>query len=430
MAEAPPLTPTILHVDMDAFFAAVEVLDHPELAGKPVLVGGTGNRGVVAACTYEARAFGVRSAMAMVKARQLCPDAIVLPGNFARYHEVSTQVHAVFAEVTDQIEAIGLDEAFLDVAPAVRRMGDPLEIAQYLRARIATTTGLRASVGIGTTKMVAKLASRQAKPRATATGVEDGPGVVVVPVGTERAFVAPLPVRALWGIGPSTAAKLAGVGITTVAELADIGEAVLIGLLGGGAGRHLSAMANGRDPDPVSGGRPVQSISQESTFPVDLHDAGELAAVLTEHAERVAAQLRSKGMVARTIAIKVRFGDFTTVSRRATQARGLNTGQAIAKVATDLLASVPLRGGVRLLGVGASGLSESADEQLTMFMDDGAVQAIEEEWTPVTTAIDAVRDRFGPTAVGLGRDLDASGLLDRTGRRPDRWGPTAPNPTP
>ena len=180
MAEAPPLTPTILHVDMDAFFAAVEVLDHPELAGKPVLVGGTGNRGVVAACTYEARAFGVRSAMAMVKARQLCPDAIVLPGNFARYHEVSTQVHAVFAEVTDQIEAIGLDEAFLDVAPAVRRMGDPLEIAQYLRARIATTTCLRASVGIGTTKMVAKLASRQAKPRATATGVEDGQGVVVV----------------------------------------------------------------------------------------------------------------------------------------------------------------------------------------------------------------------------------------------------------
>ena len=321
MAEAPPLTPTILHVDMDAFFAAVEVLDHPELAGKPVLVGGTGNRGVVAACTYEARAFGVRSAMAMVKARQLCPDAIVLPGNFARYHEVSTQVHAVFAEVTDQIEAIGLDEAFLDVAPAVRRMGDPLEIAQYLRARIATTTGLRASVGIGTTKMVAKLASRQAKPRATATGVEDGQGVVVVPAGTERAFVAPLPVRALWGIGPSTAAKLAGVGITTVAELADIGEAVLIGLLGGGAGRHLSAMANGRDPDPVSGGRPVQSISQESTFPVDLHDAGELAAVLTEHAERVAAQLRSKGMVARTIAIKVRFGDFTTVSRRATPVR-------------------------------------------------------------------------------------------------------------
>lgn len=420
---------TILHVDMDAFFASVEVLDDPSLRGRPVIVGGTGNRGVVAACTYEARVFGVRSAMPMFKARQLCPQAIVVPGNFARYQAVSSQVHGVFAEVTDLVEAIGLDEAFLDVAPAIRRLGPPVAIAHGIKDRVAEVTGLSCAVGVGTTKMVAKLASRRAKPTASPSGVIPGPGVVEVAPGEEAAFVAPLPIRALWGIGPQTAAKLAGVGISTVAELAALDESVLVGLLGLAAGRHLSAMAQGADPDPVTASRPVKSISQETTFPVDLVDRAEVDAVLVEQAGRVGAQLRAKGLSAKTISVKVRFGDFSTLSRQSTSRRGLDTGHAIAQVALELAGTIPLRGGVRLLGVGASGLAPAGIEQMAMFVDDGGTESVQDAWAPVTATIDAVKAKFGTTALGLGREL-GGGFRDQVAPRPERWGPTAPQEDP
>ena len=426
---APSRIPTILHVDMDAFFASVEVLDDPSLVGLPVIVGGTGNRGVVAACTYEARAFGVRSAMAMARARQLCPQAVILPGHFSRYQAVSAQVHEVFASVTDVFEPIGLDEAFLDVSPARRRLGDAQEIAVHLRHQVAERTGLTCSVGIGATKMVAKLASRAAKPTATRSGVVAGPGVVVVPIGEELAFLHPMAIRALWGIGPATAAKLERVGITTVGELAALDAAVLERLCGRALGQQLLAMANGHDGRAVESHRPMKSISQEQTFAVDLVHHDQARPILADQAERVAVSLRTKGVQARTISIKVRSASFTTLTRSHTVEVPIDTAPAILAVAEHLLDAVSFDGGVRLLGVAASGFDgRDGGSQLSLFEAPGAepAAALQASWSTVSGAVDEVRARFGAAALTTGQRLAAGASKDVDRPREERWGPLEP----
>ena len=259
----------VVHVDMDAFFASVEVLDRPELAGRPVIVGGTGSRGVVAACTYEARRYGVHSAMPMSLARRACPGAVVLPGRFDRYREISDRLHRILLDVTPIVERIALDEAFLDVSGAHRIFGDTTAIAHLLHDRVAGELHLPSSVGAGPVKFIAKLASEAAKPSATPAGIAAGAGVVVVGPAEVHAFLEPHPVGALWGVGPVAARRLASIGVVTVGDLAEVPERTIVRLLGARAGRQLARLARGLDDRPVVPDRPHKSVGKERTFPVD-----------------------------------------------------------------------------------------------------------------------------------------------------------------
>jgi nucleotidyltransferase/DNA polymerase involved in DNA repair len=261
----------ILHVDMDSFFASVEVLDDPSLAGKPVIVGGSGSRGVVASCTYEARAYGIHSAMPSVHARRLCPHAIFVAGRYDRYAQTSEQLHSILRRFTPLVEGIGLDEAFLDVSGARRLLGSASEIAWSIRSAVRHEMSLACCVGVARTKLLAKLASRAAKPKATAASVEPGHGVVVVRPDEEISFLRPLPIRALWGVGPATAARLAELGVVTVGDLVKIPDQTVQRVLGASNGRHLCALARGEDDRAVEPDRGVKSVGHEETFAVDLY---------------------------------------------------------------------------------------------------------------------------------------------------------------
>ena len=420
--------PTILHVDMDAFFASVEVLDDASLAGKPVIVGGAGARGVVASCTYEARAFGVRSAMPSVRARQLCPEAVFLPGHHSRYAEVSAQLHQILADVTPMVEPIGLDEAFMDVAGARRLLGPPEAIAHGLRRRVRDELHLGCAVGIGRSKMIAKLASRAAKPRATRAGLEPGPGVYLVAPAEELAFLHGHDVEALWGVGPATTNRLHELGVVTVGDLARLPLDTLVRRVGKAHGAHLAALARGDDPDPVNPNRPSKSIGHEETFSHDLVDPEELERHVLRMAESVATMLRAGSMSARTVTVKVKFADLSLQTRSRTLPRPLHTGGAIGQVAAVLLTGVDPGEGVRLLGVSASGLQAGGADQLSFDLGDGldeanaSAVATEQSWQEVTAAVDAVRSRFGSNAVG-----SVSMVTDQGVRVPARrdapWGP-------
>ncbi len=417
------LEPAILHVDMDAFFAAVELLDHPELAGRPVIVGGTGRRGVVASCTYEARRFGVRSAMPMFTALACCPSAVVLPGRHDRYAAVSEQIHQIFRSVTPLVEPVGLDEAFLDVTGARRLLGSPLAIAGQLKERIAAELSLSCSIGIGRSKLIAKLASEQAKPTVRPSGVAPGAGILLVASDEELAFLHPKAVESVWGVGPVTASRLHRLGLRTVGDLARVGPEVLVRALGQAHGTHLWSLAMGIDRSPVQAGRPSKSIGHEETFPADIVDLGELRRIVVTLADRVAGALGREQLCGRTVTLKVRFGDFTTVTRSHTLDQGIDAGPAIASVAVALLDGVELVAGVRLLGVSVSGLSApSAARQLSLPLrqpgasDPGA--AAQDAWEPVARALASIRARFGGRAV-----VPGSRVAPDTG---GRWGPTAP----
>jgi DNA polymerase-4 len=400
---------TILHVDLDAFYASVEVLENPSLRGKPVLVGGTGPRGVVAAASYEARRFGCHSAMPMGRARRLCPQAIVLPPRFELYGAKCRAVHEVFAAFTPLIEPIALDEAFLDVTGAVRAAsrlldrGDTLrppgrlygtgaEIGAAIRARVRAETGLTASVGVAPNKLLAKLASDDAKPD----------GMLVVEPGSELAFLHPHPVGRLWGVGPATLARLERFGVETIGDLAALPEASLVDTLGRAHGHHLHELACGRDDRPVEPDRETKSIGQEETFPRDVADREALGREVRRMAERVGTRLREHGLAGRTVTIKVRFPDFRTITRSSTLPEPFDVSAEIARVALALLDKVDTSGGVRLLGVSVSNLSAGAAHQATLF-DEGTGP---EPAAPIQAIVDEVRRRFGSGALGTASTLE------------------------
>jgi DNA polymerase-4 len=411
---------TILHVDMDAFYVAVEVRRRPELAGRPVVVGGTSGRGVIAAASYEARRFGIHSAMPTAHARRLCPSAVFLAGDYAAYEEASAAVHEVFRSFTPLVEGIALDEAFLDVTGATRLFGDGETIAHAIRARIADEQSLTCSVGVATTKLLAKLASVAAKPQVGANGVQPGPGVVVIAPGAELAFLHPLPVGRLWGVGPATRQRLERLGVRTVGDLAAVDVATLVHGLGKANGRHLHLLANGVDDRPVEPDRPLKSVGHEQTFSRDLFDRDELEVEIVRMADAVASRLRAQALAGRTVTLKVRFGSFATITRSSTVAAPLDLGNAIAGAARRLLDDVDLAPGVRLLGVAVSGLGPPVGEQLSL-----TDQAVDGDWDDATRAVDEVRHRFGPTAIGPASLVGQSGLkLTRRGSQ--QWGPDAP----
>ncbi|MGH8981725.1 MAG: DNA polymerase IV, partial [Acidimicrobiales bacterium] len=421
----------------------VEVLDDPRLAGKPVIVGGSGARGVVASCTYEARAFGVHSAMPSVRARQLCPDAAFLDGRHSRYAEVSARLRDVLETFTPLVEPIGLDEAFLDVQGAVRLLGPPGEIGRSIRVRVREELLLDCAVGAGRSKMIAKLASRAAKPRADRGGTRPGPGVVVVAPEEEIAFLHPLDVARLWGVGPVTAKRLHDLGVQTVADLAAVPPQVLVRALGRAQGTHLHSLSRGEDPDPVVAHRPVKSVGHEETFAEDVFDRETLRAHVLRMSESVATLLRGDERAARTITVKVKFPNFSIATRSHTLPLPLDTGGAIAAIADALLDAIELQLGVRLLGVSASGFEpSSAVRQLHFDLEpaqgegDGAAHTAElaaalaatrqEHWHGVTDAVDAIRERFGTSAVGTASMVGPAGIAVPA-RRDAPWGPRAPS---
>lgn len=426
--------PSILHVDMDSFFASVEVLDHPTLSGKPVIVGGSGARGVVASCTYEARAYGVHSAMPSVRARQLCPHAVFVDGHYGRYAEVSAQLRGVLFSFTPLVEPVGLDEAFLDIRGVLHLLGTPTTIGTAIRARVRDELNLDCSVGAGRSKMVAKLASRAAKPRAGAGGTRAGKGVVVIEAVDEIAFLHPMAVEQLWGVGPATAKRLSELGVATVGDLAALPQPVLVRALGKAHGRHLAALAHGEDPDPVVPDRPTKSVGHEETFREDILDRKVLQRHSVRMTESVAGHLRASAQSGRTVTVKLKFADFSLVTRSHTMSVGLDTGSAIGAIAAALLEAVELPMGVRLLGVSVSGLQpSSAGLQLRFDLHapitgtpaGGATDAAlrQEHWREVTAAIDAIRQRFGTAAVGTVSMVGPGGIVVPA-RRDAPWGPS------
>jgi DNA polymerase-4 len=427
---------------MDAFYAAVEALDDPGLRGRPLIVGGTGRRGVVASCSYEARAYGVRSAMPSGQARRLCQHAVFLAPRFERYAEMSSCIHAIFRQYTPLVEGIALDEAFLDVTGSARLFGSGPDIAVVIRRRVASELGLACSVGVAPVKFLAKLASEAAKPRVTPGAVNAGAGVVVIEPGQELSFLHPMPIESLWGVGPATAGRLRRLGVTTVGELAEVPLEVLEATVGGAHGRHLAELARGVDERAVEPDREVKSVSHEETYPVDLFERDELDREIVRMADAVAGRMRRAGLSGRTVGLKIRYGDFVTLTRSRTVAAGLAEGPAIAAIAGALLGSVDISPGIRLLGVGVSNLSPSggaAAEQMSLDLEAPAARggapepspapAPAESWRQASGAIDAIRDRYGDTAVGPARLLGRDGLqIKRPGDT--QWGPGERKPDP
>jgi DNA polymerase-4 len=408
---------TMLHVDMDAFFASVEIKKRPELRGLPVVVGG-GQRGVVAAASYEARRYGVRSAMSMSQALRRCPNAVVLPPDRGAYAAASAQVMAILRDVTPLVEPLSLDEAFLDVSGATRLHGRPGVIAEAIRARIAERLELTCSVGVAPTKFVAKLASARCKPD----------GMLVVPAARVLDFLHPLPVTALWGVGARTAEELHRLGVRTVGDLAAMPLDTLRRAVGGSSAEHLSALAHGIDPRPVDPDEVEKSISADRTLDEDLTTETDVLHELLRLAEEVGRRVRARGFAARTVGIKIRYADFRTVTRvRTLPSWTASTGE-IYETAVDLYRGLGLdRPRIRLVGVKCEGLREidSVAEQLTL--DMGADQPDAPPRSRADHAADAARARFGTAAVRPGsllaspesRSADGRGEgLDPSGRRP------------
>jgi DNA polymerase-4 len=375
---------TILHVDMDAFFAAVELLDHPELRGKPAIVGHPGPRSVVTSATYEARRFGVRSAMPVSQAMRLCPTAIILPPHMDKYREYSERVMAIFSEVTPLVEPLSIDEAFLDVSGARRLLGSPRRIAELIRSRVRDDTGLTCSVGAASTKFVAKLASGRAKPD----------GLLVIPASETLAYLRPLPVGALWGVGESTQQSLQRLGLRTVADLADTPLAVLQRAVGEASGRKLHDLANGIDPRSVVVTSREKSVGHEMTFEQDISDPVRLRRELLRLSSQVGARLRKHDLVGRTVALKLRFSDFRTVTRSRTLAEPTNVGRRIYEEVASIYDGLGLAGTpIRLIGVRIEQLDDAGGSRLALWDPD-------EEWREAERTLDQVSARFGRGAIG------------------------------
>lgn len=379
---------TILHVDMDAFYASVELVTRPELRGKPVIVGG-GGRGVVLSATYEARAMGVHSAMPMSRARRVAPDAIVIEPHHERYAEVSAGVMALFHSITPLVEPLSLDEAFLDVSGALRRLGSPTAIAELIRARVFDEQRITCSVGVASTKFIAKLASTQIKPD----------GLLVVPADQITAFLHPLPVGALWGVGERTEERLTSLGLRTVGDLAHTPVDTLVRALGPASGQRLHDLAWGRDDREVVPDAAEKSIGNEETFARDVDDPEVIAREILRLAQKVAARARRHEIRGRTVVLKVRFADFTTITRSRTLDTATDVGQVIYDTAVDLYAALRLqRARIRLVGVRLEGLVDLEDSAEQLLFDDG-LTASPVDRRAAEVAADRLRDRFGHDVV-------------------------------
>jgi DNA polymerase-4 len=409
---------TILHADMDAFFVSVELRRRPELIGKPVVVGGTGNRGVVAAASYEARRFGVHSALPSSIAKRRCPHAVFLPGDHDHYGEVSRQVRAVFDRYTPLVEPLSLDEAFLDVTGSLRLFGAGATIAQRIRDEIRDELELGCSVGVAPNKFIAKLASVEAKPRASAAGIDPGTGVWEVVPGGEQAFLDVLPAKRLWGVGPATLAKLERSGISTVRDLRAVDAAVLSTAVGGNLARHLTALSVGADDRPVEPDREAKSIGHEETFGSDTTLPSEMRTHLVRLADAVSARLRKAGVGARTLTLKIRFSDgFHTITRSTTHPEAIDSAEAIVEVLGPIMEMIDPSPGIRLVGVSGSNLGP-VFHQMTLDEagDDAPVHGATDG------ALDRIRDRFGADAIGPASAMKA-GKVRNVKRGGQQWGP-------
>jgi DNA polymerase-4 len=374
---------TIMHLDLDAFFASVELLERPELRGLPVIVGGRGARSVVTAATYEARKYGVNSAMPMSVALRRCPKAIVLEPHFERYKHFSRIVMSLCADVTPLVEQLSIDEAFLDVAGARRLLGTPWEIGTALRARVYAQTGLTCSIGVATTKFIAKLASGLAKPD----------GLLVVPGEATLDFLHPLPIGALWGVGAKTAVQLERLGLRTVGDVAHTPLATLVKAVGAAGGAKLHELSWARDPRGVTTAREEKSVGHEVTFEYDVTDQAVLRRELLRMSDQVAVRLRKAGLIGRTVVLKLRYGDFTTISRSRTLEEHTDLGRRIYEEVLDIYAGVERPDArIRLIGVRMEQLSPSSEAVLGLWDTD-------EGWREAEGAIDAVSDRFGRGSV-------------------------------
>jgi DNA polymerase-4 len=370
----------ILHADLDAFFASVEQRDDPRLRGRPVVVGG----GVVLAASYEAKAYGIRTAMGGRQARRLCPRLVVVPPRMSAYSEASRAVFAVFEDTTPLVEGLSIDEAFLDVRGLERLAGRPVDIAARLRTRVLEEVGLPITVGVARTKFLAKVASAVAKPN----------GLLVVPPADELGFLHPLPVERLWGVGHVTASKLHDRGIRTVGQVAALDEALLVLLLGRSSGRHLHALAHNRDPRPVETGRRRRSIGSQRALGRRRKSFEEIDSSVIAIVDRIARRLRSGRRLCRTVVLRLRFDDFTRATRSLTMPRLTDQSQTILAAARTLLAAaVPLieTRGITLVGISLTNLADADRIQLSL-LEDWRHHALD-------AALDEVRDRYGSAAV-------------------------------
>lgn len=369
----------IIHADLDAFFAAVEQRDNPALRGKPVMVGGAGGRGVVTAASYEARAYGVHAAMPGARARRLCPQGIFVRGSYRKYQAESARVMGILSDYSPTVQSLSIDEAFLDASGLERWKGGPRPVAEEIRQRVRQECGLTISIGIASSKLVAKMATNTGKPD----------GLVLVPQGGEQAFLAPLPIGALYGVGPQMAGQLRAHGIRSVGHLAAYSPEALQRAFGVW-GLQAHHWANGRDSRQVGPRRDVKSVSNESTFPHTVYAHETLLNMLMTLAEQVGKRLRAKGMRGRKVALRLRSADFATLSRQMTLSRPTDATDVIYTEAKQLLAGIKLtRGGYRLIGVGVHDLVPAGEGQLPLWPEP------EERLSRRDHAIDAIRGKFG-----------------------------------
>jgi DNA polymerase IV len=379
-------------VDMDAFYASVETVKDPSLKGRPLVVGGQGGRGVVTSASYEARAFGVTSAMPMVRARRLCPHAVFLPNDPAAYSDHSKKIRQIFESYTPLVEPLSLDEAFLDISGSVKIFGAPVDIARRIKADVAAL-GLACTVGIAPNKFLAKLASDAAKPD----------GLLVVPADDIEGFLHPLPVSALWGVGERTAEALRRLGMRTVGDVASIPRRTLERALGEASGAHLHQLSKGIDDRVVTPYEPARSVGSEETFARDLDDLDDILREVLRLSDRTGGRLRAKGLCGRTVTLKVRWSNFKTITRSRTLPYEVHSGSELYEVARELFLKLgPERPRVRLLGVSVGGLASGRPvRQLDL---EGPSRP--DRWDQATDAIDAIRNRFGEAAVAPATLLD------------------------
>ena len=410
----------ILHIDMDAFYAAIEQHDHPEYREKPVIVGadpqaGKG-RGVVSAASYEARTFGVHSALPIRHAFQRCPQGIFLPVRMSRYRESSDHIFSIFQRYTDLVEPLSLDEAFLDVSGSKRLLGEPLDLAKQIRERVFKSEHLLCSVGIAPNKFLAKLASDAAKPIILGKETKIGSGICLVTEENTEDFLFPLPVSAIWGVGPQTRKRLTRLGVKTVGDLTKIPVTTLTNALGQAAGAQLWRLCRGIDERVVTPNQKLKSIGHEETFPQDRYGQSELNKELSRIVDAVAGRLRKSEKLGKTISVKLRSPDFITTSRSETLLNATNTSAEILATAKTLLKKMDIADGVRLLGVSVSNLQDSEVRQL---------QLGEEDYSPqreIDEAVDEIRQRFGGDVIGPGSTVGPEGIKAKR-RGTQQWGP-------